>query len=469
MHDSLSLGSLSALAHLVTLVSAGFSAGAAGSESLGDASQLERGRDLHGLEFDVDLNTLLIANLGIAITDSVLPLFSLDVELAQGGSGPLDNVAAGAAYALTVNIDGSDYQVLFDTGSSDLFLAKHNFVCEDADGAPVEQYQCPLRAGPEAFSQGTIEDQLFNISYGDGSFATGDFGYGTVSYGGITVSRQQYALVNTAYWPHGNNFTSGIIGFAFPNNTAAYYTNPTRNDHGNVPYNPWLFSAIDDGDIVPAQFTVGLYRRGKNDTNGSPGGFLALGGAPQPASLPYTGVWASSPIVPNTNADLGRLGDYLYYSFHPDGFTVNGEYIEWKPPTQKNIGPVPSVVDSGTPVSQLPLDVIEAIIRTFDPVPFPNPFANFWYFPPCNATPPEISFRIGGKDFAINPRDVLLDDALGENPDDGSCLLGFQPLFTSPDDPHPPTPIFGANFIRNAVVVHDLENLQLIFGGVDWN
>lgn len=137
MHDSLSLGSLSALAHLVTLVSAGFSAGAAGSESLGDASQLERGRDLHGLEFDVDLNTLLIANLGIAITDSVLPLFSLDVELAQGGSGPLDNVAAGAAYALTVNIDGSDYQVLFDTGSSDLFLAKHNFVCEDADGAPV--------------------------------------------------------------------------------------------------------------------------------------------------------------------------------------------------------------------------------------------------------------------------------------------------------------------------------------------
>ncbi|KJX99748.1 hypothetical protein TI39_contig352g00002 [Zymoseptoria brevis] len=467
MHILFSYSSLSVLTLLTTLVSA--------SSSLEDVSQPERARrSLLGVEVDIDLNTQLIAELGIAITGNVLPLTSsgitLDVGFGRGAYGPVESVFAGNAYAITINIDGSDYPVILDTGSSDLWLPKHDFVCEDVNGTVIEQKKCYIGPGPPAFSEGSIDDQIFNIYYADGEFASGGYGFGTVSFGGVTVPKQQYALVDRLHWD-GDGFTSGLIGFGFPSITAAAYKDPKSHNQTYPMYNPWIFSAIENGDVVPGQFTIGLYRRGRNDTNGSPRGFLSLGGTPPPADLPYTGVWASTPIIQSQSPHYNFTPSYTTYSIQVDGITVNGEFMQWIAPIQNDTGlTTPTSVDFGYSLSYLHSKVVDAIARAFDPVPARIPQRDDQYFPLCNSTVPEVSFRIGGQDFAVNPRDVLIGDAAGEQ-DGGICTLGFfnWPADQEADGYSPAAPVFGDNFLRNAVVVHDVERYQLAFGGVHWD
>ncbi|SMR51032.1 unnamed protein product [Zymoseptoria tritici ST99CH_1E4] len=467
MHNLFSHSSLSALTLLATLVSA--------SSSLEDVSQPERARrGLLDFEIDIDLNTRLIAELGIAITGNVLPLTSsgitLDVGFGRGGHGLVENVSAGRSYAITINIDGSDYDVILDTASSDLWLTKHDFVCEDVNGTVIEQKECYIGPGPPGFSEGSIDDQIFTIGYADGEFASGGYGFGTVSYGGVTVPKQQYALVDTLHW-FGDGFTSGLIGFGFPSITAGVYKDPKSHNHTSPMYNPWIFSAIENGDVVPGQFTIGLYRRGKNDTNGSPGGFLSLGGTPAPANLPYTGVWASTPIIQSQFPHYNISPRYSTYDFQVDGFTVNGEFMQWVAPIQNDTGlTAPSTLDTGTTFTYLHSKVVDAIAQAFDPVPDRYPEVFNQYYPFCNSTVPEVSFRIGGQDFAVNPRDVLIGDA-ESNVSNGFCTLGFwsRPAEQEADGYLPSGPLFGANFMRNVVAVHDVERYQLTFGGVHWD
>lgn len=250
----------------------------------------------------------------------------------------------------------------------------------------------------------------------------------------------------------------------------------SRTDHGSehsqVVYNPWIFSAIENGDVVPGQFTIGLYRRGSNDTNGSPGGFLSLGGTPAPANLPYTGVWASTPIVQFQSQHYNISPRYNQYSFQVDGFTVNGEFMQWVAPIQNDTGlTIPSGVDTGSEHTWLHSKVVDAIARAFDPVPARYPQLDNQYYPLCNSTVPEVSFRIGGQDFAINSRDILIGDAAGQYTG-GLCSLGFSnwPAELEADGYFPLGPqLFGVNFMRNAVVVFDIERHQLAFGGIHWD
>jgi hypothetical protein len=43
-------------------------------------------------------------------------------------------------------------------------------------------------------------DKNFNVSYGDGDFATGVVGFDTMTVGGMTVTKQEIGLVNKAAW-----------------------------------------------------------------------------------------------------------------------------------------------------------------------------------------------------------------------------------------------------------------------------
>ncbi|EGP82725.1 unnamed protein product [Zymoseptoria tritici ST99CH_1A5] len=462
---------LSALTLLATFVSGAPSAGLLG---LGV-----------GAAVDVDLNIQLLAELGVAITENVTPLtpladFNLDASLdiriffGRGGYGTLQNVAHGARYTITIDIDGEPYPVQFDTGSGDLWLPRANFTCEDGNYTVTDPSNCIFAGrGPTGFSQGTIDDEIYDISYSDKSAINGTFGYGTVSYGGITVQKQQYALADRGYFPGGNNFTSGIMGFGLPSLTEAYYTDGTRNNYSTVPYNSWPFQAIEDGLLAPSQFTVGLFRRGLNDTQNSYGGFVALGGTPPPADFPYTGVWATTPMIKVAYPTFDIPLQYDFYNLQPDGFTVNGNFFEWVSPIQNDTGlQAPTIVDSGTTVSRVPSYVSAAIAQAFEPPAHIDHDFFDWYIAPCNSTVPEVSFRLGGKDFAITPRDILIDGELGEVYSDQSCLMGFQPN-PDPSKSNNPSyaanPIFGMTFMRNVVVVHDLENYQLTFGGVLWD
>lgn len=150
------------------------------------------------------------------------------------------------------------------------------------------------------FQDGKIPNENFNITYGDGEFLTGFMGYENVEVGGITVDKQEVALVNRAYW-EGDNITSGLMGFAYPSLTSAFKgTNPAVDNQNttDVLYTNWVFNAIDQGLINP-MFSV-VMDRGNNGG----GGQLALGGLP---STSYNKTFTSTPLhiaelIPDSNA-----------------------------------------------------------------------------------------------------------------------------------------------------------------------
>lgn len=196
----------------------------------------------------------------------------------------------GAGYSVNITFGGQTFEVLLHTGSSDLWLAESGVKCVDIDMNPVATAECAF--GPLAsatFQDGSIANENFNISYGDGEFLTGVLGYEDVGLANVMVGKQEVALVNEAYW-EGDNVTSGLMGFAYPSLTSAYSgTDPSLDNENTtaVPYTNWVFNAIDQGLIAP-MFSLAIER---GPTGG--GGQLALGGLP---NISFNHTFTSTPL-----------------------------------------------------------------------------------------------------------------------------------------------------------------------------
>ena len=129
-------------------------------------------------------------------------------------TAPLIPTSGGQGYAININFGGHTFEVLLDTGSSDLWLAQQGVKCVNVNKKAQPVSACGF--GPLAgttFQAGAIKNENFNISYGDGEFLTGVLGYENVGIAGVTVNKQETALVNYAYW-EGDGVASGLIGFA---------------------------------------------------------------------------------------------------------------------------------------------------------------------------------------------------------------------------------------------------------------
>ncbi|KAG8168995.1 hypothetical protein KVR01_001744 [Diaporthe batatas] len=191
---------------------------------------------------------------------------------------PVDDILS-AEYVTEIAWNGIPVNVLVDTGSSDSWLIQDGFTCVDQQN----------KTQPGTFNGGVISNQHFSLMYADLEFMTGAMGYETVIVAGITIEKQEVALVNYTYW-FGDNVTSGLMGLAYPRLTSAYVgTNSSANDlDEQVPYNPIMTSMIKRGLIEPV-FSLVLERD-------SDQGFLALGGLP---TINQTGPFATTPIVMN--------------------------------------------------------------------------------------------------------------------------------------------------------------------------
>lgn len=102
-------------------------------------------------------------------------------------------------------------------GSSDTWLAGKGFQCVNVTTEADEPESDCLFASTYSieppFKQ--IPDANFNITYGDGEFLRGIFGFEPVTIAGITVQNQQVAVVDFAAW-FGDGVSSGLIGVVFP-------------------------------------------------------------------------------------------------------------------------------------------------------------------------------------------------------------------------------------------------------------
>lgn len=285
-------------------------------------------------------------------------LRTIRLSASQSGNESLTNYE-NLQYFGTISIGTppQNFTVLFDTGSSNLWIPSVNCI------------NCNALTAYDSSNSSTYvpNGNVFSIAYGKGQVA-GIFDMDYVSVSGILIRNQTFA--EATYEP-GNVFQNfnfdGIFGLGFRNIAVG----------GVIPP---FFSMISQRLIDQPVFSVWLSR----DSNNKPGGEIIFGGI-DPTK--YTGRLSYVPIT--------QAG---YWQFKMDGgFLVNS--------TTFCKGGCQAIADTGTSLIVGPPSDINAIYAALNADPS-NGIVS------CSnvSTFPNITFTIGGRDYILEPNDYVLTE-----------------------------------------------------------
>ena len=304
---------------------------------------------------------------------------------------------------VTLGTPPQKFEVIFDTGSSDLWVASSQ--CDSSCGRHAKYNSAKS-------STYVANGTAFDIMYGSGP-VSGFESVDTLQTGGLTVLSQEFAQVTDASGlgaAYKLGKFDGILGLAFP--------------ILSVNHVPTVFENMVSQKLVPAaEFSFYL---GKSD---GAKGELLMGGT-DPAY--YTGDITYVPLKAAT-----------YWEIQLDGFQFGAnQYV----PT----GGQSAIVDSGTSILTGPSDVVKQIATSIGAKELvPNE-----YMVDCKAQLPNMDFKINGVTYTLTPADYLI-------PDGDMCLFGMMGL----DVPRPSGPlwILGDIFMRKYYTVFDVANTRVGF------
>lgn len=355
----------------------------------------------------------------------------------ESGLSPLTGFFDGLGYTTSIDIDGQKLNLIVDSGSSDTWSVKKNFTCASmATRLPIPEEECHFGPGYEPGENFTkVPDRVFNITYAGGERLGGYYGYNNVELGGIRVEKQQTGFVDWAAW-NGDGSSSGILGLAYPPLTNSYEgqvpSDATRN--GRRPYDP-LFTTMYKRGLIPPTFSVAIQR---NDS-----GYLALGGLPP---VPVAGEFAATPIQYLKTGYAGvPKDDYAFYAMEVNSVGVNGKQAGASNSTNFQV-----IIDSGTTVMHLPKAIADEINSAFSPPSTYDELSGV-YTVDCNATAPNVTVKIGGGSFVINPVDLILS-----YPEGGGCFAGVATDGFG-------LAVLGLTFLKNVLAVHDIGAVEMRF------
>jgi hypothetical protein len=345
-------------------------------------------------------------------------------------------VQEGSVFGVPILVGDQQFEVIADTGSSDLWLAGANFKCLSFNTAkPVPQSECNF--GPLYNISGTftkIPNQNFNVSYGSGEKITGIVGNEHITFGGISVT-QEFGVAETAAWQLNDTSISGLLGMAFPAGTTAFKgDNPENDDVKNLTnhavYNPLFTTMYAEGKVAPL-FSMAIGR-------GTSGGVLAIGGLPEGYSDTN---FTSTPLLKSTLNSAGKASQqFRFYNISVDGVSFSGT---------QNTSPFFAIVDSGTNLNFVPDGVADALNGFFIP-PATLDETSQLYLVDCNATAPDVGVVINGATFDINYVDMIVPNG------DGTCASGMQRSASN-------LSVLGDVFMKNVLAVFDIGESKMRF------
>ncbi|KAJ7762572.1 acid protease [Mycena metata] len=290
---------------------------------------------------------------------------------------------------VTLNLD-------FDTGSSDLWVWSSELTGVSKTGHNVYNPSKSKTASKQANS-------TWNISYGDGSSASGNVYLDTVTIGGVSIPKQAVELAEkmSAQFSSGEG-SDGLLGLAWP----------AINTVSPQPVKTPVENMIDQKLILQPLFTVKLDR-------GDNAGFYSFGEIDETVTsnpITYTAVDNSQGfwMVPSTS------------------YTLNGETIERAGNT--------TILDTGTTLLLVDDDTVSKIYGAIEGAKFDNDQGGWMY--PSTSTVPPLGFAIGDTTYTLNAADFPFGEAEG-----GFLFGGVQSRGTNPFD------IFGDIFLKSVYVV----------------
>uniref|UniRef100_A0A672FPN5 Peptidase A1 domain-containing protein n=1 Tax=Salarias fasciatus TaxID=181472 RepID=A0A672FPN5_SALFA len=306
--------------------------------------------------------------------------------------------------AISIGTPPQEFTVLFDTGSSNLWVP--SFRCSFFDLACWIHHRYNSKKSSTYVQNGTA----FSIRYGRGSLS-GFISEDTVSIAGLSVPGQQFG---EAVKQPGITFAvarfDGVLGMAYPSISVADVTP--------------VFDTAMAAKLLPQNvFSFYISR----DPAAAVGGELMLGGTdPQY----YTG-----------ELHYVNVTRKAYWQISMDGVGVGNQLTLCKSGCQ-------AIVDTGTSLIVGPSEEIRALQKTIGALPI----LMGEYFIDCKKIPslPVISFNIGGKMFNLTGEDYIMKETqMGTS----ICISGFMAMDIPP--PAGPLWILGDVFIGRYYTVFD--------------
>ncbi|KAK4175965.1 aspartic peptidase domain-containing protein [Triangularia setosa] len=330
----------------------------------------------------------------------------------------------------TVGTPPISLRLHLDTGSSDLWVNTASSSLCLQPSAP-----CKYAGTYSANSSSTYEyvGSWFNISYVDGSGASGDYVSDTVTLGDAALNRLQFGI------GYSSNNAQGILGIGYPVNEVQVGRAEMK------PYNNFPAQMVAEGLIQTNAYSLWL-----NDLDANTGSIL-FGGVdtekfiPPLYSLPVeseAGVYAEF-MITLTKLALGsaQISDDLALAV---------------------------LLDTGSSLTYLPDSMVQDIFNLVNAQYDPNSNAAYVPCSLANDNSTLLSFTFTSPTINVEMNELVLDlvTSSGKRPvfSDGTeaCLFGIAPAGEG-------TNVLGDTFLRSAYVVYDLENNEISLAATRFN
>lgn len=306
--------------------------------------------------------------------------------------------------------ESQEFVAFIDTGSSDTWVISKDFQCLDISTMdPESQSACQFGTlyDPALGSFENITSQEFSIAYfPENETLEGSMGYAPLQLGGLTVPKQEVALVTESAWA-GDGTSSALVGFAYPAVTSASY----RSNGSQAIYDPVFTTMAKEKIVDNAVFTLALNRVPPNTSPSAPAGLMAFGGL-VPSTYYYP---------PFTTVSIEETAGIKGLSF----YTISHELIyNRKNGTTYSGGTYQSIIDSGTAPNFIPSDQAADINEQFSPAAVYNETLGYWTVD-CDATAPYAAYKIGGVVMPMNPTDMIVRSLNGLEGFENICFSAF--------------------------------------------
>jgi len=307
---------------------------------------------------------------------------------------------------VTIGTPGVTLNLDFDTGSSDLWVWSSELTNQ---GSGHNVYNPKNSSSAKALAGAT-----WNISYGDGSSASGNVYTDTVKIGSVAIPAQAVELAEklSAQFAQGEG-SDGLLGLAWP------ALNTVQPQAQKTP----VENMIDRGLIPQGLFTVAL---DKGDSEG----FYSFGV-----------IDAAKAGVTNNDIQYTPVDNSQgFWMFDSASATINGQTINRSGNT--------AIADTGTTLCLVDDDTVQQIYSAIPGARIDNSQGGYVY--PSDAAVPAVQFAVGDQLFTVNPEDFAFSDA-----GNGETFGGIQSRGSNPFD------ILGDVFLKSVYVIFDQANVQI--------
>lgn len=360
---------------------------------------------------------------------------------------PITQSFSGLIFTVPVQISNQTFNLILDTGSSNLWVISSNFTCISSTSTAIPLSSCNISNDTISYNPSTfkpIPNATFSDNYGSGEFLSGSLGYTSVSISGLTVSHQEIGVATSGFFeaPPG---ISGLLGIAYPSTLIA--------SDGHIIHT--FFENLYTSHIIRPFFSLAINRLPPNETEGD-GGYLVFGGLPP---VPHDKRFARAPLIALSSSPLDPpsgvpIKEKYSVLIHGVGYgTASGKKVF-------NSTKYPMIIDSGTAFNSFPPSTASSINDLFAPPAIPildSSSPDFGKFTVgCNADPPVLSVKIDNQTFYHDARDMVVYNGKDDEGND-ECFsavisdIAFAGLHAGDIS------ILGDPFLKSVIAVFDVS------------